>query len=283
MSRAGATVIERALQVSGFFRKIFSGGFGKKAAVPERVAVQGPETPATIPSGLRIYAVGDIHGRADLLGHLLDLINVDALAIPATTRKMAIFLGDYIDRGDHSREVIDRLLNDPLPGFETVFLKGNHESEMMSFLAQPDPVHGWLQHGGQATLFSYRVRAANRISAQEKMMELRDGLLKAIPKEHQRFYSDLRLSVALGDYLFVHAGVRPGVALERQNPVDLMWIREPFLSSPLYHGRMIVHGHTVTERPITLPNRIGIDTGAYYSARLTCLVLEGETRRILST
>jgi len=245
--------------------------------------VKGPETPARIPDGLRVYAVGDIHGRIDLLKKLFETIDADGRTVSPSQRKVMVFLGDYIDRGDQSREVIDLLVHQPLAGFDSVFLRGNHEAEMMSFMVQPDPGHGWLQHGGQATVFSYRVRTANRISAKEKALDLRDGLMKTIPAEHQRFLSGLRDWFELGDYFFVHAGVRPGVPLDRQNPLDFLWIREPFLNSPLYHGRLIVHGHTVTERPVTLPNRIGIDTGAYYSTKLTCLVLEGETKRFLST
>jgi len=269
--------------VSGYLKRMLSRfSLGTRSA-NKPVAIMGPETPACIPAGYRVYAIGDIHGRADLLQKLIATITADGRTAAAGLRKVVIFLGDYIDRGDQSREVVDLLIHQPLPGFDTLFLKGNHEAEMMSFLAQPDPMHGWLQHGGQSTVFSYRVRVANRISAKEKMIDLRDGLLQTIPVEHQRFFADLRYSFELGDYYFVHAGVRPGVPLDQQDPMDLLWIRDPFLSSPLYHGRLIVHGHTVTERPITLPNRIGIDTGAYYSTQLTCLVLEGETMRFLST
>lgn len=268
--------------MSGLLKKIFS-GFSRPspAVVTAPVTFAGPESPARVPEGFRVYAVGDIHGRVDLLEKLFAAIAVDSRDAASLAHRVIVFLGDYIDRGDRSREVIDLLLNPPLTGFDIVFLKGNHEAEMMSFLMQPDPAHGWLQHGGQSTVFSYRVRVANRISAHEKMLDLRDGLMNAIPAAHQRFFSSLRDWLELGDYLFVHAGVRPGVSLDQQNPMDLLWIREPFLSSPLYHGRMIVHGHTVTDRPVTLPNRIGIDTGAYFSAKLTCLVLEGETVRFL--
>lgn len=269
--------------LSELFKRLFSKFSGKSPVALDLTTVKGPESPARIPEGCRVYAVGDIHGRLDLLKKLFEFIDADSCTTSPGERKIMILLGDYIDRGDQSREVIDFLLLHPLAGFESVFIKGNHEAELASFLARPQPDHGWLAHGGLATIASYRVRVANRVSAEEKMIDLRDGLLQAIPAEHEKFFSGLRHCHEVGDYFFVHAGVRPGVSLNRQDPFDCLWIREPFLNSYQYHGRVIVHGHTVTERPVTLPNRIGIDTGAYYSAKLTCLVLEGETKRFLST
>ncbi|MEO5329527.1 MAG: serine/threonine protein phosphatase [Magnetococcus sp. THC-1_WYH] len=269
--------------LSELFKRLFSKLSGRNPVALDLTTVQGPESPAKIPEGCRVYAVGDIHGRLDLLKKLFESIDADSRTLSPGERKILILLGDYIDRGDQSREVIDFLLLHPLAGFESIFIQGNHEAEMASFLARPQPDHGWLAHGGLATIASYRVRVANRVSAEEKMIDVRDGLLQAIPAEHKIFFSGLRHCHEVGDYFFVHAGVRPGVPLKRQNPVDFLWIREPFLNAYQYHGRVIVHGHTVTERPVTLPNRIGIDTGAYYSAKLTCLVLEGETKRFLST
>lgn len=263
-----------------FLNRLFS---RENSAVSDLTIVKGPEVPARIPDGYRVYAVGDIHGRFDLLKKLYDSIEADSCTIAPGQRKIVIQLGDFIDRGDQSREVIDFLLANPLPGFESVFIKGNHEAEMGSFLTQPLPGHGWLAHGGLATLASYHVRVANRISAEEKMVDLRDGFLQALPMTHKNFFAQLRYCYELGDYFFVHAGIRPGVPLQRQKPEDFLWIREPFLNACQYHGRVIVHGHTMTERPVTLPNRIGIDTGAYYSTKLTCLVLERESKRFLST
>ncbi|MBF0140420.1 MAG: serine/threonine protein phosphatase [Magnetococcales bacterium] len=243
----------------------------------------GPEKPSRVPDGHRVYVIGDIHGRLDLLQKMIHTIAADSQATSPGTQSSIVFLGDYIDRGPQSREVIDFLIQLSLPGFSVVCLRGNHEAEMDSFLAVPDPNHGWLAHGGEATIASYQVRAANTISAQKKVLDLRDRLVQTIPETHRKFYLALRDCHESGDYFFVHAGVRPGVALNMQNLNDFLWIRDPFLTFYGYHGRVIVHGHTVTERPISLPNRIGIDTGAWLSNRLTCLILEGETRRFLST
>lgn len=265
-----------------FFRRLFFKPKRQVARV-EPSRVRGPEKGARVPDGQRVYVVGDIHGRLDLLQKMVQSIEADSQTGTPGTEKVIVFLGDYIDRGPHSREVIDFLLQPSLPGFSVICLRGNHEAEMDAFLAEPNPNHGWLVHGGEATIASYQIRAANSISAQKKVLDLKNLLVQTMPEAHKKFFLTLKDCYELGDYLFVHAGVRPGVALNMQNPNDFLWIRDPFLTSYSYHGRVVVHGHTVTERPISLPNRIGIDTGAWLSNRLTCLVLEGETRRFLST
>ncbi|MEO5345089.1 MAG: serine/threonine protein phosphatase [Magnetococcus sp. YQC-9] len=241
-----------------------------------------PYTPR-LPEGMRVYAIGDIHGRSDLLRQLHGMIREDWAGLSDACRRIVVYLGDYIDRGEDSRGVIDILVNNPLTGCETVFLKGNHEVEMEDFLINPVGGHGWPEYGGMAMAMSYQVRVASRVSAGERMRALRDQLLEAMPAEHQAFFTRLRFRYEVGDYFFCHAGVRPGVPLHRQSPPDLMWIREPFLVHSGRFEKMVVHGHTVMTNPVITPNRIGIDTGAYYTGHLTALVLEGTTQRFLAT
>jgi serine/threonine protein phosphatase 1 len=261
--------------------------FIKNLLVPSEeeamVSDDQPHKKPKVPDGVRVYVVGDIHGRLDLLTSLHAQIAAELAQLPDDGNRLVIYLGDYIDRGADSFGVVDLLINRPLTGCESVFLKGNHESEMESFLLSPKPNHLWTQHGGMETALSYKVRVKAQISAVDRMLELRDKFIEAIPAEHHRFYSNLRFGYEVGDYFMVHAGVRPGLALALHKPEDMLWIREPFLSCAAPFEKMIVHGHTVTPKPITLPNRIGIDTGAYKSGKLTCLVLEGEQTRFLST
>ncbi|NGZ06136.1 MAG: serine/threonine protein phosphatase [Magnetococcales bacterium] len=236
-----------------------------------------------MPAHTRVYVIGDIHGRADLLRQLHDLIRADWSELPTEWRKVVVYLGDYIDRGEESKQVIDLLLDDPLPDCERIFLKGNHEAELQDFLVNPTGGHLWTQFGGMATALSYQVHVPPMISAEERMRTLRDQLLEAMPTSHQAFFSSLRFRYELGDYYFVHAGVRPGIPFNRQRPPDLLWIREPFLLHDTPMEKMVVHGHTVMESPVQAPHRIGIDTGAWYSGRLTCLILEGGDQRFLMT
>jgi serine/threonine protein phosphatase 1 len=237
--------------------------------------------PPGVPAGTRVYAVGDIHGRFDLLGFLLRRIEADLADAPA--RRVVVFLGDYVDRGPQSADVLDRLCR-PLPGgAEGVFLKGNHEDLMAGFLAgDGDAGAAWLANGGAATLESYGIDAPPIFASPVALDGLAARLRRAMAPAHRRFLDGLALSYALGDYLFVHAGVRPGRPLGEQDPRDLMWIRGPFLDSSADFGAVVVHGHSVSAEPEVKPNRIGIDTGAYRSGRLTCLVLEGTTRRFLN-
>lgn len=237
-------------------------------------------TAPRVPVGRRIYAIGDIHGRLDLLTLLHQQIRDDAQT--AVGDKLVVYLGDYIDRGPASRAVIDALIAAPLPGFARVFLKGNHEDMMLRFLAgPPDPL--WLFNGGIATLASYRVIDADFVPGHWDLELLQQRMRSALPPSHGDFLLNLSLKHEEGDYLFVHAGVRPGVPLDAQQPEDLMWIRAPFLKARKPFGRRIVHGHTITEAPEVTENRIGIDTGAFYSDCLTCLVLEGDQVRFLQT
>ena len=233
---------------------------------------------ACVPPGTRVYAVGDIHGALGALVRIVGRIREDCGA----ERCVVVFLGDYVDRGLDSRGVIDFLLDDPAPGFETVFLKGNHDAWLLTFLDDAGAGPQWLGAGGQATLLSYWVTAATGPRDAAHFERLREALARALPPSHRAFLEGLAPWHVEGDFAFVHAGIRPGVALEEQREEDLLWIRDEFLHDGREHGRIVVHGHTVTERPEVRPNRIGIDTGAYATDRLTCLVLEGTSRRFLA-
>lgn len=233
--------------------------------------------------GCLAYAVGDIHGRSDLLDRLLQQITDDATQ-SHHRRRILLFLGDYIDRGSDSRAVIERLCTGLPSGFEAYFLKGNHEALMLGYLDRPGELEIWLCNGGEATLSSYGVATTRGPCAgSEAAAACRDALLSHMPSDHLDFLNALALSVTLGDYFFVHAGVRPGIPLDRQQDHDLIWIRDEFLSSSQDFGKVIVHGHTPVREPEVHPNRINVDTGAWMTGRLTALRLEGATTRFLAT
>lgn len=230
-----------------------------------------------LPPGWRIYAIGDIHGRLDLLETLLATVYDDITARPCPT-PLLVFLGDYIDRGAESAGVLDRLveLREIWP---VQCLTGNHEGYLLRFLEDPGFYPDWIAVGGRETIRSYGLEAPSRPSSRD-LARLR-GDLAETTRRHAAFLSSLTSSFSIGDYFFCHAGVRPGVPLAWQTPDDLVMIREPFLSHGEDFGKLIVHGHTVSETPTVQVNRIGIDTGAYMTARLTCLVAETELLRFL--
>lgn len=235
----------------------------------------------SVPPGSRIYAVGDIHGRADLLADLLSLIRADAVNAPA--RRVLIYLGDYVDRGLQSREVVDLLLDHPPIGFEVIHLKGNHEAALLDFLADCRIGPNWLQFGGGATLLSYHVGLSTAESGGTDFIAAQKEFAERLPPRHLEFYRHLALTHREGDYLFVHAGIRPRLPLVEQKADDLLWIRDEFLDFTGDFGCVVVHGHTITDQPEIRDNRIGIDTGAFATGRLTCLVLEETERRFLFT
>jgi serine/threonine protein phosphatase 1 len=234
-----------------------------------------------VPPGSRVYAIGDIHGRADLLIDLHGAILADAESAPE--RRVIVYLGDYVDRGLQSRMVVDMLIGDPLPGFERVHLKGNHEAALLDFLDDASVGPGWVQYGGAATLMSYRASHPASDAAESAFAVSQRELAERLPPDHLAFFRNLSLSHEEADYFFVHAGVRPGVPLSEQSADDLIWIRNEFLDCKEAFERIVVHGHTITEEPDVRRNRIGIDTGAFATGRLTCLVLEGTERRFLFT
>jgi serine/threonine protein phosphatase 1 len=236
-----------------------------------------------LPEGQLLYAVGDIHGRLDLLKAMLDLIEADARSSEHAERRTMVFLGDYVDRGPNSRGVVERLLSDLPHGFDTLFLKGNHEAILLDFLQEAWRLDHWLLNGGDVTMQSYGVETERlaRLAAPPEVWQ--QAFAEALPEAHLRFYKALRLSVSFGDYLFVHAGVRPGVPIEAQSEADLVWIRGPFLNHAGALGKIVVHGHTPANAPVTRSNRIGIDTGAVFTGRLTALRLKDDSREFLQT
>ena len=234
----------------------------------------------SLPAELRIYAIGDIHGRLDLLNELLARISGD-IALRPTARPLYVFLGDYIDRGSASRETIDRLIEHGKT-HESIFLKGNHELIAIKCLSDRGLFDQWLRLGGLETLVSYGV-PAETLANGKQIAELQSAFHGALPQAHFRFFRDLKNSFECGDFFFAHAGVKPNVELSRQKENDLLWIRGEFLSSKDDFGKIVVHGHTPTREIEVGPNRINIDTGAFATGRLSCLVLEGEDLSVIDT
>ena len=266
------TAVDNAV-ADGHKRPMFSRFFGSR---------RGEERSYSVPVDTRVYAVGDIHGRADLLKRLHDMIRTDTRA-QNTGRGVLVYVGDYIDRGDSSREVLDILLNDPVQNVETIHLLGNHEAFMLTFLDDPGVGEMWLKNGGDATVYSYGVGAPAISDREERHRIMRDDLREKLPESHLDFLRSLRRYHVEGEYAFVHAGIKPGVPLEDQVDEDVLWIRGEFLDNRADHGKCIVHGHTIADEIEVRSNRIGIDTGAYFSGTLSCLVLDGESRAVLQT
>lgn len=228
---------------------------------------------------MKISAVGDVHGRLDLLDKLLDLIWSDTAD---AAQNWLIFLGDYIDRGPASKAVVERLIHLKRPGWMIVFLRGNHEQMLLDFTGTPEVYRIWREFGGAETLHSYGVRPP-LFDDDTEYVRARDELVLRLPSSHFDFLAALPYYHAAGDYFFVHAGVRPGIAFEKQSPEDMIWIRDEFLNSDRVLEKIVVHGHTPTQHPVRRPNRIGVDTGAYATGCLTAAVLEGESWRFLAT
>lgn len=237
-----------------------------------------PDHPPRVPDGCCVYAVGDIHGRADLLERLLDRIWADATCDANTL----VFLGDYVDRGPSTKAVIDLLTGLERPGWEIVKLRGNHEQILLEYLQNPDIYQSWRNFGGTETLLSYGVKPPVFSDAKE-LQRAQAAFVAALPSAHLAFLNCLETSYCVGDYLFVHAGVRPGIVLDRQVPEDMLWIRDEFLTSDAQFGKVVVHGHSPSEQPIVRHNRIGIDTGAYATGTLTAVKFFAEQRAFLSS
>lgn len=231
-----------------------------------------------VPPGQRIYAVGDVHGCARELDSLLNAISSDCAATDKDTQ--LIFLGDLVDRGPASADVMNRLCVGDLPAARHAFLMGNHEEVMLAvYDGDVDRLDGWLRYGGIQTLESYG------ISREEVFclgLDLPAVMAERIPAEHIEFMRGFADCLQIGDYLFVHAGIRPGVAVEEQSASDLRWMRGEFLDDARDHGLIVVHGHTISSEPDVHHNRIGVDTGCYKSGTLTALVLEGTDWRFLT-
>lgn len=243
-----------------------------------RAARQAPPA-ARGPAGRRAYVIGDVHGRADLLSALLEEIRTDNARRPARDVRL-IFLGDVIDRGPGSREVI-ALIRRGIPGFAAVHgVMGNHEESLLLGLGRaPWRLPGWLAHGGLAFARSYGLAPAELIGRPAE--DIADALLDAVPAADIACLEAFRDYIRFGDYLLVHAGIRPGRPLEAQARQDLRWIREPFLSSRRRHGCMVVHGHTAGADVCWRPNRIGLDTGAYRTGVLSALMIDEDACQVL--
>lgn len=238
-----------------------------------------PVATPRIPHGVRAYAIGDVHGRDDLLCDLLAKIRLDIAHRPFAKNHI-VMLGDLIDRGPDSRGVIERLRRFAEHGCELHIVAGNHEEVLLRLLeGEYGILSSWLKFGGSETLESYGVNSGE-LSVADEVHGLR-LIQSVIPANHQAFFRSLDDTIRIGDYLFVHAGIRPRVGLVEQVQSDLRWIRKPFLDDDSDHGFVVIHGHTISDEVVERPNRIGIDTGAYATGRLTALALEGETRWFL--
>jgi len=235
------------------------------------------ESGPKIPPGWRVYAIGDIHGRADLLETLLDQIEKDLNR--SSSVPLFVFLGDYIDRGPDSRGVIEQIIALSAK-HRVVCLKGNHEVFILDYLADPNGLEAWHRYGAFYTLTSYGIVLSD-VGPGVQRPVIVTPLASAMPQTHLSFLKKLYLSFTFGDFFFVHAGVRPKVPLAKQAEEDLLWIREDFLLYEESFEKIIVHGHTPVRQPEVFSNRINIDTGAYATGRLTCLVIEGRDLNFL--
>lgn len=231
--------------------------------------------------GTLVYAIGDVHGRADLLNDLLDQIDSDAEGFEGQIH--IVFLGDYIDRGLQSRQVIEILLSDRLSAYQTHFLKGNHEDALLSFLGDPEFGPKWAAYGGRETLVSYGVKPPRSMTLNAEWHQAHDNFLKSFPNNHQQFFRALPTRVKIGGYGFVHAGMKPGRSFDEQSDYDLMWIRDEFLRDEAGFDVKVVHGHTPTDAPYNDNRRINVDTGAYFTGRLTAVKLVGQSVDFIAT
>lgn len=233
-----------------------------------------------VPDNSILYAIGDIHGRLDCLEELLAQIDADAER--GNRRVTLVFLGDLIDRGPNSRGVVERIMALCAASADVHCLCGNHEELLLEAADGARQALGIFNRaGGRETLLSYGVD--EHIYEREDLKGVQRLILDHVPREHLDFLRSLPDSIVIGDYVMVHAGIRPGVALDDQKSSDLRWIRAPFLEHGGRHERFVIHGHTVTDQPDIRDNRIGIDTGAYRTGRLTALALAADSRRFLTT
>lgn len=248
-----------------FFKKLFS----------RSSPVSGPQY--SVPPGHVVYAVGDIHGRFDLLEKLVGMIAADRTAKAHLEKCSLVFLGDYVDRGFQSKQVLDYLRTLKPDWCEVICLRGNHEDMMLAFLDDPLDNEGWLHFGGMATLASYDTRPKEDDVGRLDLLKTASLFDNKFPREHRDFIRAMPLSHRIGDFMFVHAGLRPGVGLDAQHPGDLTLIRQEFTGSKYDFGVRVVHGHTGVQNPVVLPGRIAVDTIAYATGRLTAAVLHGES------
>jgi serine/threonine protein phosphatase 1 len=248
----------------------------------KKTAASRPIDAARVPDGMRIYAIGDIHGRDDLLNALLTKIEADDRARGSADTQI-IFLGDLVDRGPGSAAVVETALALKTAGRNVRFLMGNHEEVFVSACRKSDPkvTRFFLRIGGEATVLSYPITRAEYMTLD--MEQLTERLDTLVPREHVEFIEGFEDQIIIGDYVFVHAGIRPGVPLSDQKPSDMRWIREEFIDQRGDLEKVVVYGHTIYEDVEERGSRIGIDTGAYDSGKLTALGIECGERWFLQT
>ena len=261
--------------------------------VQEQAPVEVTRT-SHAPDGQCVYAIGDVHGRRDLLEKLVEQIDEDSRSLPEGTKRVLVFLGDYIDRGLQSKDVIEFLLSDRMKAFERVFLMGNHEEALLRFLNDVNFGKQWVRYGGAETLYSYGLQPPQNSRAAMQSHEAMEAYQRAwdkvwtefrnrLPEQHLNFYKNLQHYYVNGDYLFVHAGLRPGEPLENQTVRDMLWIREEFLDAEGQFPQVVVHGHTPTDGVFRDDRRIGLDTGAFISGKLSAVRLFRDEVSFLST
>ena len=250
------------------------------SGLTEKLGLATAQRLSSVPDGIRVYAIGDIHGRLDLLTRMMRLI-ADNLATSPDCVAQCVLLGDYIDRGPQSAAVLELLSGGHFP-MPLTALRGNHEQMLLNFLDDATSMEFWRSYGGIETVHSFGIDPKKARDPQY-FEEVRQQLKGALPATSVRFLEQTTFRCTIGDYFFCHAGVRPGVPLAAQRDEDLISMRQTFTGSRVEHGKIVVHGHTPVEQPEVHVNRINIDTGAYITGTLTCLVLEATTRRFLST
>lgn len=234
-----------------------------------------------LPENTRIYCIGDIHGRLDLITQLMKRIQYHAQHFAG--KIIIVYLGDYIDRGPQSKGVIDFILHNTQPNMHYVYLRGNHEQTLLDFLHNEAVGKSWLSYGGHTTLASYGVAITKIPTKPTDFLALQSQLRAKLPATHYQFLLQTQLFYSVGSYFFVHAGINPHYSLAKQRPEDLLWIRDEFIHTKKPFEKIIVHGHTITDAAELLPHRIGIDTGAYLTGVLTSLALQGNQQRIIQT
>lgn len=244
----------------------------------------GRERPAArFTEGRVAFAIGDIHGRADLLEIMLQTLEREVAEVSRSGgAPLVVFLGDYVDRGAASAGVIDLLLQQRPADCERRFLLGNHEQAMLAFLEAPLANRAWLAFGGVETIASYGIDPPAPRSADVDLEAAAGELRAKLPPAHLQFLQSLELHVEEGGYAFVHAGVDPARSMAKQRPHDLLWIRDRFLSSRRRFSHRVVHGHTPAAAPFADARRIGVDTGAYATGILTAARIEGDEVRFLT-
>jgi len=274
------SIAEHSAQADEISRETTTARFSRWATPFLKAFAEKPSSAVTrrVPDGMRVYCVGDIHGRNDLLDQMADKINAD-MDGQSFEKIVTVFLGDYVDRGFGSMPVLERLSRGEWPT-STIALAGNHEDLLLSFLEDEKILEAWRGLGGLETLHSYGVDVSPGLVGRE-FKKIQSEFQARFPEQHRLFLASLQTSATIGDYFFCHAGIRPGVPLDRQKREDLLNIRDAFLVDEAEHGKLIVHGHTPSVAPEVRSNRIGIDTAAYATNRLTCLVLEKDECRFL--